>query len=107
MEDLIYKFLSKHYRFTINTLRTYIIEDKIEKKEIRINNLGPIIKTVFSIEEDELLKIIEVWSENEYTRLFNLVTDIKYKLYEVTGVHLELSDDDWSRLIEQEEQRLA
>ena len=47
MEDLIYKFLSKHYRFTINTLRTYVIEDKTDKKEIRINNLGPIIKTVF------------------------------------------------------------
>ena len=101
MREIILKYLNSQYRFTLSTYVSYELYDKIEHRSVRLAEGINSIKIIFGINEEELMKIFDEWADENGTKLQNQITDIRYKLYEKTGVELELTTNDLNKLLEE------
>lgn len=92
MEKIIIKHLETQYRFTLSTLQSYQLIDVYSGEKIFIKTLFNDLEKIFGVDNEELLKIWDVWAENKILELNNRIADIRYKIYELTGVdELEIS----------------
>ena len=101
MKEFVLKYLNKQYKFTLSTYVSYNLYDKIENKSIPLKKALNDIQKIFGITEDELLLILDEWADEQQTKLQNQITDIRYKLYEKTGVELDLTTNDLNKLLEE------
>jgi hypothetical protein len=102
MNDIIVKYLNKQYKFTLSTYVSYKLHDKIDGIDVPLKEVIQSIITIFGIDETLLMGIFDKWADEQATLLNNQIADIRYKLYEETGVELELTTKDLNNLIESE-----
>lgn len=75
------KYLDKNFMFTLSTLTSFQVKYRHGSENIRMTELVKEIKDVFSIDEEELLPILDKWTEYQYTKINNILTDTKYLMY--------------------------
>jgi hypothetical protein len=102
MNKIIIKYLNKQYKFTLSTYVSYKLYDKIDNIEVGLKDAIESIRIIFDIDEIELMKIFDKWADEQATIINNQISDIRYKLYEETGVDLELTTKDLNNLIDNE-----
>ena len=107
MEEIIVKYLNKTYKFTLSTYVSYLLIDRASGKNVRPQEVFDTLHNVFSVEKVELERIYDKWAENQAIKMENLITDIRYRIYEKTGLQLELTVFDLNRLINLEEDQNA
>jgi len=103
MKDIIVNYLNKQYKFTLSTYVSYKLYDKVDNIDVSLKEALSSIILIFGIEETELMSIFDVWADEQAKILNNKITDIRYKLFEKTGVELELTAKDLNELIDKEE----
>lgn len=103
MKEIITKYLDKSYKMTLSSYVSYHLISKSEDKKIRPADVYKTLQDIFTVDQEELEKIYDTWAENQTIKLNNQITDIRYKLYETTGVELELTVFDLNRLINLQE----
>jgi hypothetical protein len=99
---MILKYLTKNYRITLDGALNYTVFDVTSESEQQLIKVLNSLKKVFSIDVEEINDVLMVWVEGEITKINNKITDIKYKIYQKTGLELELSHNDLVNLINQE-----
>jgi phage I-like protein len=81
---------------------SYKLYDKIDNVEVGLKDAMASIRVIFDIDEDELMSIFDKWADEQAIILNNQIADIRYKLYEETGVELELTTKDLNNLMDNE-----
>jgi hypothetical protein len=99
MEEIIIKHLNKQYQLTLSTYVSYKVLDKIDNVEVSLKQVIQNIILIFNIDETEIMGIFDKWADNQATLLNNKIADIRYKLYEQTGVELQLTTNDLNQLV--------
>lgn len=102
MNEIIIKYLNKQYKFTLSTYVSYKLYDKVDEVDVPLKEAIQSIITIFGIDETVLMNIFDKWADEQATLLNNKIADIRYKLYEETGVDLELTTKDLNNLMESE-----
>lgn len=105
MKEIITKYLDKSYKMTLSSYVSYHLISKSDDKRIRPADVYKTLQDIFTVEQEELEKIYDTWAENQTIKINNRITDIRYKLYETTGVELQLTVFDLNRLINLEEEQ--
>ena len=100
MDDIIRKYLNKQYKFTLSTYVSYKLYDKVDDVDVSLKEVTQSIITIFGIDETLLMNIFDKWADEQATLLNNKIADIRYKLYEETGVELELTTKDLNNLMD-------
>ena len=99
MEEIIIKFLNKQYQLTLSTYVSYKVLDKVDNAEVSSKQVIQNVILIFNIDETEIMNIFDKWADNQATLLNNKIADIRYKLYEQTGVELQLTTNDLNQLV--------
>lgn len=99
MEEIIIKFLNKQYQLTLSTYVSYKVLDKVDNVEVSSKQVIQNVILIFNIDETEIMNIFDKWADNQATLLNNKIADIRYKLYEQTGVELQLTTNDLNQLV--------
>lgn len=99
MEEIIIKFLNKQYQLTLSTYVSYKVLDKVDNVEVSLKQVIQNVILIFNIDETEIMNIFDKWADNQATLLNNKIADIRYKLYEQTGVELQLTTNDLNQLV--------
>jgi hypothetical protein len=86
MEKIIIKHLELQYKFTLSTLQSYQLVDRYNNQKIYIKSLFNDLEKIFGVSNEELLEIWDIWAERKILELNNRITEIRYQLYEATGV---------------------
>lgn len=107
MKEIITEYLDDNYRMTLSSYVSYMLEDKEQKINVRTKEVLVILMEVFAVSEDEVNEIFDAWADTKQIIINNRIADIRYKLYEKTGVELQLTPADINKLIEEEENRLT
>lgn len=95
MEKIIIKHLDSQYMFTLSTIHSYKVIDRHTHEKIFIKTLLIDLQTIFGINSEELSDIWDIWCEKKIVELNNRITEIRYELYELTGVDdFNMSRDD-------------
>jgi uncharacterized FlaG/YvyC family protein len=102
MNDIILNYLNKQYKFTLSTYVSYKLHDKIDGVDVSLQEAMKSIITIFGVDETLLMGIFDKWADEQATLINNRIADIRYKLYEETGVELELTTKDLNSLMESE-----
>lgn len=100
MDEIIRKYLNKQYKFTLSTYVSYMLHDKVDDVDVSLKEAIQSIITIFGIDETLLMNIFDKWADEQATLLNNKIADVRYKLYEETGVELELTTKDLNNLID-------
>jgi hypothetical protein len=112
MKEIVSKFLDDQYRFTLSTYSSYMLQDRYTKKDVYLRTVFENLKVIFGIEDDELQDIWDFWADKKIIELNNRITDIRYKIFEITGQDVEvgineinavLSKDDLEQIIRMNE----
>lgn len=93
------KYLDKQYSFSLSTLSSYKLYDKINKSDVYLTSIWSDMETVFGLSKEDFEPIWDKWAEAKILELNNKITDIRYKLYELNGSEVILSSLDLNRLI--------
>ena len=99
MEEIIIKYLNKQYQLTLSTYVSYKVLDKVDNLEVSLKQVIHNVILIFNIDEAEIIRIFDKWADNQATLLNNKIADIRYKLYEQTGVELQLTTNDLNQLV--------
>ena len=94
MNEIIYKFLDKNYRFTNSTYVNYVLFDKTDKIEVSISSVFKHIVKIFEISVDDLKPIFDSWADKKAIELSNRIIDYKYAYYQKYGVELDSAYED-------------
>lgn len=106
MKELILKYLDKNYKFTLSTYVSYNLYDKIDNKEARLVDVLDSLKLIFTIDNDKtdlLMDIFDIWADKKAIEIQNNITDLRYKLYEKTGIELQLTPADLNNMLRDKE----
>jgi len=106
MKEIITDYLNDNYRMTLSSYVSFMIEDKEQKINVSSKEVIVILMEIFAVSEDEVNEIFDAWADTKQTILNNKIADLRYMLYEKTGVELQLTPADLNKLIEEEENRL-
>jgi hypothetical protein len=90
MKEVVFNYLDKHYRFTLSTYSSYMLQDKQTKEDVYLRSVFAELETIFSVTPEELEVIWGYWADAKILELNNKITDIRYKVYEITGKTVEL-----------------
>jgi hypothetical protein len=99
MEEIVIKYLDKQYRFSLSTLSSYKLYDKINKSDVYLISIWNDMETVFGISREDFEPIWDKWVDIKITELNNRITDIRYKLYELNGGDIHISAADINTLL--------
>ena len=99
---MILKYLTKNYRITIDGLVNYTVFDVTSESEHQLTKVLISLKKVFSVDEEVINDVLMEWIEGETLKINNKISDIKYNIFEKTGLELELSRNDLVKLIDLE-----
>lgn len=99
MKDIIIKYLDKNYKFTLSTYVSYNLYDRNGCKEVRLKEVLENIMHIFNISNEELRLIFDDWADTRAIEMQNKVTDFRYKLYELTGIDLQLTAADLNKML--------
>jgi hypothetical protein len=89
-----------------------MLQDRYTKKDVYLRTVFENLKVIFGIEDDELQDIWDFWADKKIIELNNRITDIRYKIFEITGQDVEvgineinavLSKDDLEQIIRMNE----
>lgn len=105
MKEIILKYLNSNYKFTLSTYVSYYLYDTTNNKEVSLKEALASIILIFDIDETELSKIFDTWADEQAIKINNKITDIRYNLYETTGVELELTPSELNKIIEEEDKK--
>lgn len=100
MKEIITKYLDKNYRFTLSSYVSYHLVTVPGGEIIRGTAVFITLNEIFSVEQKELDGIYDAWAQTQAIKMENLITDIRYKLYEKTGIELQLTVNDLNNLID-------
>ena len=112
MKEIVYKFLDDQYRFTLSTYSSYMLQDRYTKQDVYLRTVFENLKVIFGVEDEELQDIWDFWADKKIIELNNRITDIRYKVFEITGQDVEvgineinaaLSKDDLEQIIRMNE----
>jgi hypothetical protein len=107
MKEIITKYLDKNYKFTLSSYVSYHLVTVPGGEIIRGTDVFATLNEIFSVEQKELDEIYDAWAQVQAIKMENLITDIRYKLYEKTGVELQLTVNDLNNLINLETEQNA
>ena len=112
MKEIVSKFLEDQYRFTLSTYSSYMLQDRHTKQDVYLRTVFENLKTIFGVDDEELQEIWDFWADKKIIELNNRITDIRYKVFEITGHDVEvgineinaaLSKDDLEQIIRMNE----
>lgn len=98
MENLVLKYLRKNFMFTLSTLNSYNVTYRHTGEVIRLSDLVKEVKEALSIDEEELLPILDKWTESEYTKINNILVDIEYEVHTMKKEPSVVYDEYKSRI---------
>jgi hypothetical protein len=67
-----------------------MLQDKETKEDVYLRTVFTELETIFSVTPEELESIWSYWADAKILELNNKITDIRYKVYEITGKTVEL-----------------
>jgi hypothetical protein len=108
MKEIITKYLDKNYKFTLlSSYVSYHLVTVPGGEIIRGTDVFATLNEIFSVEQKELDEIYDAWAQVQAIKMENRITDIRYKLYEKTGIELQLTVNDLNNLINLETEQNA
>lgn len=99
MKEIITKYLDKNYKFTLSSYISYHLVMKPSGEQIRPDDVYKTLSQIFGIDNKEIEPIYNAWGETQAIKMENLITDIRYKIYEKTGFTLDLTVADLNKII--------
>lgn len=102
MEDIVTKYLDKQYRFTLSTLSSYKLWDRINKENVYLTTIWADMETIFGLSKEAFEPIWDKWAEAKILELNNRITDIRYQLYELNGADVEITVQDINKILNTE-----
>jgi hypothetical protein len=85
MEELIYAFFNKNYKFKLSTYSSYKLYDNIDKADVGLKSVLKDTMLVFGISQEELTPIFEKWVDEKSTIINNRIVELQFLMYEKTG----------------------
>jgi hypothetical protein len=99
MKEIITKYLDKNYKFTLSSYISYHLVIKSNGEQIRPDDVYKTLSQIFGLSDEEIEPIYNAWGEAQAIKMENLITDIRYKIYEKTGFQLDLTVLDLNKII--------
>jgi|AntRauMFilla1563_2_1112583.scaffolds.fasta_scaffold125858_2 hypothetical protein len=90
MEEVIKNYLMFSYQLSLDTYTSYKLRNKISGDDEYLQHIFVDIKTIFVMEDDVIDEIWDSWFKPEIVKFENKLVDIKYSVYEKTGLTLNL-----------------
>jgi hypothetical protein len=102
VKDIVLDYLNKNYRFGLSTLSSFILKGRRGGDDVRLSELVASLKVIFSISDEEISAIIELWADYQTLLINNRIVDIQNRLYK-EGVTVELSASQYNTLMDDED----
>lgn len=102
MKDIVLDYLNKNYRFSLSTLSSFMIKGRRGGEDIRLSELIASLKVIFSIGDEEISSIIDIWADYQTVLINNRIVDIQTRLYE-KGVTVQLSPSQLNIIMDDED----
>lgn len=99
MEEIVISYLDKQYSFTMSTLYSFKLYDKLNKTEIYLKSLWLEIEVIFGLSFEDFEPIWEKWSDTKILEINNKITDMRYKLYEFNGTDIVLTTEEINKML--------
>lgn len=93
MDDLIFKYLNKNYRFTLNTYEDFLVKNKITGEEEKLSGVISSLSVIFDEEENEIMRIFDRWADYQNAMLYNRITEIREEVLK-GGSEINLTVDE-------------
>lgn len=93
MDDLIFKYLNKNYRFTLNTYEDFLVKNKITGEEEKLSGVISSLSVIFNEEENEIMRIFDRWADYQNAMLYNRITEIREEVLK-GGSEINLTIDE-------------
>jgi len=93
MDDLIFKYLNKNYRFTLNTYEDFLVKNKITGEEEKLSGVISSLSVIFNEDENEIMRIFDRWADYQNAILYNRITEIREEVLK-SGSEINLTVDE-------------
>lgn len=102
MKDIVLDYLNKNYRFSLSTLSSFMLTGRRGEQDIKLSELIASLKVIFSINDEEVSSIIEIWADYQTILINNRIVDIQSRLYE-KGITTHLSPTQYNIIMDDED----
>ena len=102
MEEIVTKYLNKQYCFTLSTLSSYKLWDRYKQENVYLRTIWSDMETIFGLSKEAFEPIWDKWAEEKILELNNRITDIRYQLYELSGIEVEITSEDINKILNTE-----
>jgi len=100
MDDIIKDYLNLSYEITISTYLNFKLHDKIVGDDIFMQNILIELVNIFDVDTEYVDAVWLQWMSIKINNFENKLVDIKYKVFERTGIVLDVNTYNWSTLID-------
>ncbi len=100
MKEIVIDFLNDNYKLTAVSLKTFKLREIHTQTDVGMNGLIKVLIKVFSISHDEITDIFNSWLDQKVIELENKIIDINLKIKMLTGVYINLNDEQLTKIID-------
>lgn len=100
MKQIVLKYLNDNYKFTLSTYVSYKLRERLSNDDVSLKEVLSQLDTIFSLSDEELRTVFEIWCDMKSIEINNLVVDMQDKLYQLTGKTIQVSPEQMNGLID-------
>lgn len=94
MKELIYDYLQKNFRLSLDTYANHQLFDRNAKINKSVSKIVKEIKTVFYIDTDIFVEVFDEWVTIKYQELISGIVEVQERLEELTGREVSITSND-------------
>jgi len=99
-EKIVLKYLNDNYKFTLSTYISYKLRERLSNDDVSLNEVFSQLYTIFSLSEEELRTVFEIWCDKKSIEINNLVVEIQDKIYQLTGKTIQVTPEQMNGMID-------
>ena len=99
MKEIILNHLSNNYKVSLNSYTTFKLLDKSTNEDKSLRTVMNDTIELMGITDKEFEEIWGVWIDEEIIRFENHIVDLQYKIYQKTGIELNLHENKFKDVV--------
>jgi len=99
MKEIIINHLSNNYKITLNSYTTFKLLDISSDEERYLRGVMNDTIELMGITDREFEEAWDEWIDGEIKRFENFIVDLQYKIYEQTGIEINLHEPKYRDIV--------
>jgi maltose-binding protein MalE len=99
VKEIILNHLSNNYKVSLNSYTTFKLLDKSTNEDKSLRTVMNDTIELMGVTDKEFEGTWEVWINEEIIRFENYIVDLQYKIYQKTGIELNLHENKFKDVV--------